>query len=312
MTATSTQHTGNPLLFKLLVDTGASCSIIDHDLYKNHFSHISLKPVNTRIKGVSGGVLMSVGKVLLPFKLDTVQCLHEFLVVPHSTQDAILGSDFLFGTDSNIHLGKMYMKLTNIKGDRVSVPLFSHNVIEKNRKVTVSEFITIPPRSQAIMPCEVSSAADKVQLDGVSGFLTRNNSLIENKGLVTAASLVRVVNNTVPVRVLNPLNTHVSLRKGQAVCYFEPEHEVSTVILDEDSVPNQNIVSDKKLPDGIDLSKTELDSEHEKQQLVDLLCEFSDIFANDLKQVGTVKGFKYHINTGDSAPVKKNPYRVNF
>ena len=56
---------------------------------------------------------------------------------------------------------------------------------------------------------------------------------------------------------------------------------------------------------NINLDKTDLNP-NEKEQLTNLIHEFSDIFAEDASQLGRASVIKHHIDTGDHHPVRQN------
>ena len=65
VTATPMLPAGNSLLFKFLVDTGASVTVLSHSMYTTHFSYIKRNSANVVIKGFSGDELVSDGVVTI-------------------------------------------------------------------------------------------------------------------------------------------------------------------------------------------------------------------------------------------------------
>ena len=60
---------------------------------------------------------------------------------------------------------------------------------------------------------------------------------------------------------------------------------------------------------NINLDKTDLNP-NDKEQLTNLIHEFSDIFAEDANQLGRTSAIKHHIDTGDHHPVRQKLYRL--
>lgn len=53
-------------------------------------------------------------------------------------------------------------------------------------------------------------------------------------------------------------------------------------------------------------------SAYEKYEILKLLDQYSDVFANDESNVGKTNLFKHAINTGNHPPIKCHPYRASF
>ena len=89
------------LALLMLVDCGASCSVISTKIIKSDLVH------NTNLYAASGASIKTVGKVLIEIDigLDKVFC-HDFIVADLSTANAILGLDFLLLHQLNLNCPK--------------------------------------------------------------------------------------------------------------------------------------------------------------------------------------------------------------
>ena len=96
-------HNNNVSLY-YLVDTGASACILSHDIYAKHLSHIPLRKNALKIKGFSGGELVSSGSITLSFILGDSQFCFDFLVVLQAGYQALLGADFLKCFQANVNI----------------------------------------------------------------------------------------------------------------------------------------------------------------------------------------------------------------
>ena len=147
--------------------------------------------------------------------------------------------------------------------------------------------VNIPPRSESIISCQVNS---DTLCDGLSGMPYRNDMLTEKTGLFSAASIVTVHDNTVPIKLLNTGNSPVSLWSGQVICYFQPETDINVVQLDNSDFNFDKV--GKSGHEGIHLSTCEAEG-HELDTLVSLLSEYRDVFAKSAKELTCVKGYTF-------------------
>ncbi len=300
----------------MLIDSGATNSCLSYNIYKNYLSHIQLKPDPVVINGFSGGQLNAKGTV----SVDLIFCSnvfhHDFLVVPDAAYDALLGADFLFKTNADISFSSNKIKLCTGKDKHVVIPLITKNnsVDAKVVSVSVSVNTSIPGNCESIVP-GVIKTGDKNDMDGITGMTSRDDSLVEKVGLISAASLVTVNNSTIPVRLLNLSRKPVNLWKGQTLCYFHPDVQchVNTFSLGDTITPSgePKVKCHKKsMHPDIDLSTTDAKGPH-YQQLKDLLAEYSDVFASSAKELGFIKNYVHEIDTGTHPPIKRPPYRLN-
>eukprot|EP00731_Ephydatia_muelleri_P035547 Em0135g2a len=152
------------------------------------------------------------------------------------------------------------------------------------------------------------AASGKLQsLSGKS--LPRHKSATCN-GVMVANAVVSPSSNVVPVRILNPRDEMVVLKKGTQIASMElleqdPVINISTVMKNaEVSLECQNILWDLVSKVGSHIS------ESEREQLYSLLVEFADVFSFSSKDLGRTKELKHHIFTSDAQPVHLSPRRI--
>ena len=208
---------------KALPDTGATVSLLSLELHQRLLPHLPLeKGVQFVMKTVSGKEMSYEGTVVLEFKIGESTFKHRFIVTNDSKHDIILGRDFFKLHAGIINVGKDYIQVTSKQKEVVRVPMYNCEEILKQRKVCVVKHTSIPPMSEMFMFCNVT-CEDSVQLDGITGFTEQNTTLAKKKCLTTVSSVAKVINNMIPVCVLNPTPHHVTLYPNQTVCYFKPE-----------------------------------------------------------------------------------------
>jgi hypothetical protein len=82
--------------------------------------------------------------------------------------------------------------------------------------------------------------------------------------------------------------------------------------------PTVNVCSAQPQPQPATKAKVEVDlsqctlNEDDKQELSDILNEFSDVFASSMNDLtGCNVGIEHEIATGNAPPIRSRPYRVN-
>ena len=117
--------------------------------------------------------------------------------------------------------------------------------------------------------------------------------------------LTKIQNTQVPVLIVNPGDTSVTMHKKTKIGRFSGVNDVDIC-----SVQETGDMGSKPPNLNINLDKTDLNP-NEKEKLTNLIHEFSDIFAEDASELGRTSVIKHHIDTGDHHPVRQKPYRVS-
>ncbi len=283
-------------VYKGLVDSAATCSVVGESFYQQCLPNLALTQNSVNIRGVSGSKVKSLGTITLPFVLGQTKFVQSFLVVPDCSNDIILGVDFLQKHKCKIDLDSNQLTLATHNGSFVSLPMYSQESLLQCRKVVLPSKTVIPALSEMILSCQVCGPNSSLDLDGITGLTIRNHTLINKKCVTTAIGAVRVVDNHIPVRLMNPMTHDTVLWPGQTLCYFEPYESINAISLEHnigDSVPGA-VESDSSASkqrtefdylSEIDLSDSLMD-EQEKQVLVKVLRKHKRVFVRWLQEVG--------------------------
>ena len=114
----------------------------------------------------------------------------------------------------------------------------------------------------------------------------------------------------VPVRVVNPREKIVVLKKGTEIAHMElleqdPVIEISTVAEKfKISREDQSLVWEMVSRVGDDVNKDE------KEELFSLLLDFAVVFSLSTKNLGHTKVLQHRIDTGNAQPVHLPPRRI--
>ena len=123
----------------------------------------------------------------------------------------------------------------------------------------------------------------------------------------------------VSLRILNPTDSPVLLRKGTSVGLFSEIALNDTVLslepTDCEAVGNfpgpNNQDCEDTLPSKFKYLPRETLSAVENGQLNDLLCKYKDIFAKSSLDLGLTSLVKHTFDTGGAQPIKQFPYHVS-
>ena len=139
-----------------LIDTGAGVSLLSKLAWdKIKPTEEGLNPIVThRLVGVDGVPIKVDGTVSVPITIGKVTLQHDFIVAEQITAEAILGLDFLEANKCILDLASGKMQIID-----QTVSLISQPSIKKVQcaQVTVTENLTIPPRSEMEIMARIHS-----------------------------------------------------------------------------------------------------------------------------------------------------------
>ncbi|GFU07808.1 hypothetical protein TNCV_3551401 [Trichonephila clavipes] len=168
---------------------------------------------------------------------------------------------------------------------------------ESIRQVTANENITIPPRTEIIVPGYIGND------------VSFNSGLIgsaENKanGLLIASTLVDLSRKTIPVRICNVTEKSRVFQKGEVLATCSPV----TCVCKSSSLLLSN--SPQQLTPDL-LENVELSPE-QKSSAERLFQEFEDVFSRNSSDIGHTTVTQHRIDTADHPPIKQHPRRLPF
>lgn len=301
-----------------LIDSGSDLSIISFELFEKLGLSSTLKPYS-QATSVTGQTLDIKGCTYLQFYLGTRKFKHEFVVINHIVQNAIIGSDFLdkYGArldfaSRTLSLGKMVVLLN----DRPSKNTTCH-------LIEVAETTAILPNTSLAFQCHVK---DKVK-PGLYLLEPLENVLLlrDEPGLNCAASVLEITgsgsDNDMLVFAQNNAYHPFVLEKGQVCGVMTPIHnkQVSSVeALSADKHDNnQTGLSSNNNNSGqvqgqqgrIQPSILKHVPKEQKPKLTALLSKYQHLFAEKDTDLGKTHLVEMDINTGDHAPIRQRPYK---
>ncbi|GFT53861.1 retrovirus-related Pol polyprotein from transposon 412 [Trichonephila clavipes] len=205
----------------------------------------------------------------------------------------ILGLDFLKEHGFTLDFNKNELRSIH---EEVTIFKIKHRT-ESIRQVTANENITIPPRTEIIVPGYIGND------------VSFNSGLIgsaENKanGLLIASTLVDLSRKTIPVRICNVTEKPRVFQKGEVLATCSPV----TCVCKSSSLLLSN--SPQQLTPDL-LENAELSPE-QKSSAERLFQEFEDVFSRNSSDIGHTTVTQHRIDTADHPPIKQHPRRLPF
>ncbi|GFW72279.1 retrovirus-related Pol polyprotein from transposon 412 [Trichonephila clavipes] len=272
--------------------TGANVSIIRNDLAQKLTEKLIWTPPRVVLQTVTGKKIDIHGKLKVKIKFGDTTYQHA-VYVADIADPFILGLDFLKEHGFTLDFNKNELRSIH---EEVTIFKIKHRT-ESIRQVTANENITIPPRTEIIVPGYIGND------------VSFNSGLIgsaENKanGLLIASTLVDLSRKTIPVRICNVTEKSRVFQKGEVLATCSPV----TCVCKSSSLLLSN--SPQQLTPDL-LENVELSPE-QKSSAERLFQEFEDVFSRNSSDIGHTTVTQHRIDTADHPPIKQHPRRLPF
>ena len=280
----------------LLIDTGATVTLVSSKLFKT-MSHASLSPSQRDILTANGETLHVFGKTMLDIQIDGFKC-NNIAVVADINVDGIVGLDFLRSQNANISMSD---GIITMQGHEIRFQIQGQIGCYR---VSVSETVTLPPRSEVIV-------SGKIRESQHSSFEVGIVEPADDFRKVDKALVGRtLVNNNgeIPLRLMNVSQQPQTLYEGTIIAKVTPVIEVTV------PTGHDNVVCDKvpcHLQDLYERSIKDL-TDDQAVKVRNLLQKFSHIFAKTDSDFGRTNIVKHTIETSNAVPVREPPRRVPY
>jgi len=281
---------------QFLLDTGCERSVTPLKLIGNS----RLEPAECWLFAANGTVINVVGEVVMNGRIGELVLQTRF-VVSDNIIEPMLGVDWLrsnrmfwdFAKDIILINGKVFHL---IPGDKS----------ESCRRVVDTEKVTVPARSQAIVPGRVKMM--RMTTDANDGHSVLTTEVIELRNDVNVARVILPERlDNFPILVLNssdqPCEIHadtILTELSLAQCTDGNEKEILT-----SPVGDQSYLHLSKLLDGIDADVLE----GQRGELITMLREYADVFSKGELGLGETSFAAHQIDTRDARPMRQTLWR---
>ena len=271
-----------------------------------------------------GSGLLIYGVINLSCRVCTVQTRVTFKVA-NITDDAILGMTFFKENRCSLLIDKGFLAIQ----DQL-LPCTNRCGAMLSNKVQVASTVVVPPGAEAQLVCRLTSPP------------ATNTGLVEHFSendpkVVIAATLTQLnQQGKFLVRCLNPRQTPITLRAGTTLgtytpitsdqIFQQPEETTPVPNNQEETTPAPNHQEEKTpAPNKGKSTKTppthlvalyeqacqNCKSADQRQELVDLLVEYADVFSSDDTDVGQTSLVQHSIPVEPgTAPIRQPPRRL--
>ena len=209
-----------------LIDSGASCSLIDISVYQSlkMVSSIKLSPVEENFVMADGSGLTTLGEANVGLQVGDTTYPLTVIVADLGGRSAILGLDFIEENDITLKLSRGRLVLGG-----ETVLLHRENAKKGCCRISVGHTLSIPPRSCRVVAMEVDIGVRPVDRKVARGICAVEclPTLAEATGLVMDPGLVRVQDGKVPVNLINVHDEPIHLHKGKTLGSIHPVKTVS-------------------------------------------------------------------------------------
>ena len=172
-------------------------------------------------------------------------------------------------------------------------------------RIAAAETISIPSNNEIVIPGNILKKGICSESIGV---IEPNEELVEKKNILSGRVLTKA-SQKVPVRLMNPTDNPVVIRKGTILGTFEPVEEVK-----EDSKQCNSFGNSRALPEQLqgllDKSSKQLDK-NQKGKLRETLMDYQDVFALNDEDMGFTDTVEHTIDTNGSKPIKQRVRRLH-
>lgn len=189
--------------------------------------------------------------------------------------------------------------------------LFVESHLKGKTTVTLENDVSIPGRTEMLVNGHVSQKL-KSMVGMVGPVKSQKSSSIDN--IQIAYAVVTPHGRNVPLTIMNTSNDPIELVAGTNVAEFSPLVNTASPKRTEFGKVGTSVTCGavgtaqsmkQQFREAIDKSL----SSTETKQLEQILCDFSDVFS---EEIGHVDMASHTIDTGDHAPIKQRPRRLPY
>ena len=312
----------------LLVDTGASCTIIKSSCINKSV----LETTKINLLSASGNPLSVKGCMNVNFEAKGESHQMQVVVVDDDTpfkQKGLLGADFLRRTQAILDLDKKTLKFksvtlplkerTDISTNMVSCCQVEYDFDEIKYNAKSVKDVTVYANSQRIIQALVShnnSKGEAALPPADQCYVTVNRSM-RKIPLVIARSLDQLHSGTdqVNVMIMNPTNKDVNVSKGMHLTMLTPVPNYQKVIYSDGKNGPMHVISainEGKVKPKIDPEMIQVDEQflNYKDELVTLLNKYRNNVSIPGEPPGRTKLIKHKIILDTKRPLYTPQYRV--
>ena len=286
----------NGVIANLLIDTGATVTIINTKLFKQ-MPDVSLSPSQRDILTANGESLQVEGRAVVDIQFENFQC-SNIAVIANINVDGILGLDFMRSQSATIDIERNIVK---VQGHELGVQMLGQIGCYR---VSVSETVTLPPRTESIIDGKVE---DNVPVSFEVGLVEPTDDFRKAEKALVGRALVSN-SNRIPLRLMNVSSEPKILYQGTIIAKVSPVDEIQSAESTDGQIAENVPIH---LKDLYGKSVKDLTVSQAKR-VSELLQKYGNIFSKDDADYGRTNKVKHQIEIENARPVKEPPRRVPY
>ena len=290
-----------------LLDTGASISIIQPDLYESIPKDVrpKLESHNVPLKSANGQQIQTYGKLIIPIILGNGKSICHPFVVADVDHPVIIGLDFLLQKVQRIDFEKQ-MLVINGRNHKFNV----NTEIVQTSNVYVAQDTVIPAGTEMLIRGKLKGAGS-----GDSIYINSDSKFTERTGLLVAQAIVTPKRGRIPLRIMNVGTEEVQLKRGLKVGlgHLVVDAEDTQTNSAYDNSDNEKKIYEDNIPEHLDNVIKDLQSRLTEDQMKEakaFLIKYQHCFPKSRNDIGYTDVITHSINTGDNTPIKQAPRRI--
>jgi predicted aspartyl protease len=274
--------------YSVLIDTGADVTCINNLMVQSipTLRNLPLTPSQySCLQSATNDKIKVRGVITFPAEINNTPTTVTAHVTDNISQSLILGVDHIQDNKWVLDYSTGQLK------------------VRTNYLVKSASTVNIPPRCEVIVQGCLGGRLPK----GISGSC-ESTRILPTIGLIGARVIASTDQRFVPVRVMNPGDTEIELRKGTRVAMFKTLSATATIHTLSDSVSGK-VANDHEMSFNIDEDHL---TESEKGELLKALYRNQDVFVGADGKLGKTSILRHEIKLEKGAqPIRRRVYRTN-
>ena len=292
---------GEPV--RMLLDTGSQVSIVTESQCSPEVL-AKLAPSPVSVTAYNGSAIDIKGVFKTDIIIDDITIRETPIYVTGNNFKPILGTPALSGivldfTDCKIRSEGRCCSI-HLSSDSLDTQNFNLKALSRRRQREIYQVYTtvnttIPVGSEAVLPVRIKNDFDSY------GVFTTEPASCSIKGCVIAKSLSFFSKSSkqTAVRICNVSSKPVSINARSAVV------KVAAVESILEPTPAKIATLKKEIKIGKSIGAYE-------KEIIDLIEEYSDVFAGDNEPLGKTDAVEFHVDTGSHPPVAQQKYKTPY
>ena len=200
----------------VLVDTGATISLVSSRIVYLMNLELNIRPTNKLIAGLGKKIIPMRGEIVLSLQLGKASQRHIFVVSDNLDSEILMGMDLM----------KKFNMCINVPHKLIQMP-HNNNVtfinkpvaIKSRMKIRCNRTIKIPAKTACYINGKIPVCNTTTNYEGI---IEPYKKLAESNGIFVTGSISYSNKNLVPIHCINPMPWEVTVYKNQLLAFIEP------------------------------------------------------------------------------------------